>query len=266
MSRKKKRVKEEVKEVGQPMEITAGVCPICPGESITTMIYKMQDGATKETTHWYHCVCGVIWLMDEQKKAVDTYGKDYVAKLLKDKEKYKDNAIYPARVYAPIIEECTYGRKMLDVGFCSPYLMMEMAARGWVAYGIDVCAEESTPRIIKDDYETFNFPEVEKYDLIWMGNVLENFTDPLMTLHKTADLLQPNGLLYISTADTSFVYHNGSSGFTHWDRSNYILWSQIKLKTVLESLGFDVILQRKNHDKRFTENQTMHLIAQKKYY
>ena len=30
MSRKKKRVKEEVKEVGQPMEITAGVCPICP--------------------------------------------------------------------------------------------------------------------------------------------------------------------------------------------------------------------------------------------
>jgi len=244
------------------------ICPVCRGQAVTYMLHKMENVDTKQTSLWWHCVCGVVW---QNKIPVDVckqFGKEYLDILLKDKRKYADSMAYPSRVYGPLLEEMTYGRKMLDVGYASPYSMMSFAKRGWVAYGIDNSpVAEETPRLIKADYETFKFPDDLKFDLIWMSNVLENFSDPLMALEKAYNLMPENGILFLATPDTDFIYHNSPRDFSHWNpETNHILWSGRKLKAVLEEMGFEIILHRKNFEHRFTSWDAQHLIAQKKFY
>lgn len=247
--------------------IEPDLCPVCIGEVHTNILYKMQDSDTKDLSYWYHCQCGVIWNKGEVTPPREAFGKKYIETILKDKEKYADAMMYPCRIYSPFIEEITYGRKMLDVGYTSPYNMMAFRRRGWVSYGIEIVDEaETTPRLIKGDFENFSFPQDLKFDLIWMSNVLENFKEPQLALEKVYDLMPPNGVLYICTPDTNFVYNNGVAGFSHWNKANYIMWSTQRLRSYLEQLGFNVLLQCRSYEKRTTAWDVQHIIAQKKFF
>lgn len=254
--------KQESKSEGEKELIEEAICPACPGEAVSNSMFKMHNSDTDQMSRWHECVCGCVWQADP---VVQDFGSTYIKKLLEDKEKYAESSTYPCRLYAPIIEELTYGRKMLDVGYTSPYNMLAFRKRGWVSYGIENCPEaETTPRLIKGDFETHSFPF--KFDLLWLSNVMENLRHPLLTLEKAYDILQESGVLYISTPDTDFIRHNSPAGFSHWDRANNLMFSSRSLKFHLEKLGFNVVLQRKNYEKRFTAWDTQHVIAQKRFF
>jgi len=242
-------------------------CPICG--SVTFMVHHMSHN--KERSDYWHCKCGVVFQsafpITETKTYEDVYTKDYADNYLALGDKYIDISRYPARIYAPIIEELTYGRKMLEVGYLSHFLMQAMKERGWLPWGIDVMKDSAdTERLIKGNFETYDFKNLQ-FNLIWMSHVFEHFKDPVAVLKKCYDLMPEDGVLYIATPDTDFIHTRSSSGFTHWKKDeHYIMWNKDSLVRELEKQGFEVIVARRNYEQRFSSWDDCQILAQKKFF
>jgi 2-polyprenyl-3-methyl-5-hydroxy-6-metoxy-1,4-benzoquinol methylase len=209
------------------------------------------------------------------------YDEMYVAKLAEGKgaeERYK----YLLRLYAPLIEELTYGRMMLEVGFCVPYLLNAMKERGWLTWAIDINPTlTGQGNIYKGDFVGYDFSisgeqvafatgveKIErKFDLIWMGHVLEHMVDPLQALRKAYDLLEDKGVMFISTPDVDFIQKTGVAGWPHFKKQEHnVLWTERALCRELERIGFNVVMKRRNFSSRFIEWWDLHLIVQKQYF
>ena len=246
----------------QDNQVVLSKCPAC--DAYTTHMYYMQDSDTKAKSRWYTCSCGLVW---QDKWRDFEYGQDWRSKNRPESIKFQRAEAYVASLYAPLIEEMIYGRKMLMVGY-TPHQSSYLADRGWVSFTIDKDTSfRMSHRHIVGDFETFEFPDDAKYNLIWFYQTLESMKDPFQALVKARNLLAEDGILFIGTPDTDFLYTRGPSGFKHWKRdTNFVLWNRRALRTYLEKLGFDVVLARKNHDMRCAVSDDLHLLAQRKFY
>jgi len=258
-------------------------CPVCGVD--TNYVYKIEaetEGGLEHST-WYRCTCGVVF-QDQLPNDNDIYNKDY-AKIYGTGEKNQARGIHAARMYAPIIEELTYGRMMLDVGFGTLHNLKFFEDRGWLTWGIDKHdGVKPGKNIYKGDFMAYNFnlplhtkslkeligtDKIKKrtFNLIWMAHILEHFPDPLMALRKAYDLLSDDGVLYIATPDIDFVYKTGVGGWPHWKKKeHYVLWNEASLRREVERLGFKVVMSRRNFSARFTSWWDIHLICQKNYF
>jgi len=254
-------------------------CPICGID--TSYVYPTLDPKAKEEAWWYRCQCGVVF-QDELPTGAK-YDEKYNMEYVQNKE-HELRAAHEAWTYAPLIEELTYGRMLLDVGYNSLVNMKYFEDRGWLTWGID--SNESfipNKNLYKGDFMTYNFePKVtdegvkklieEKevrrlFDVIWMGHVIEHFPDPIGALKKAYDLMPGNGVIYISTPDIEFINKTGISQFPHWRKhEHYILWSEGALKRELERIGFKVVMARRNFSSRYNSWYDVHIIAQKNYF
>jgi len=229
-------------EVG---ELSIGNCPVC--KAYVSQMYFMRDADTKVSSKWYACSCGVVFqnqLPDgvEKKRDETFYQKIY------------DNFAYPVKVYSPLIEELIYGRKVLLIGQPNDYQEKEFENRGWIVYKTD-------------NFETQKFKESEKLSMIWLYMNLERFHDPIASLQLCHKLLAEDGILFIASPDTDFINTRSSSNFIHWKpNTNHIMWNRRSIARHLENLGFNVILNRQNYEHRFSEWDTFHLVAQKKFF
>ena len=251
-----------------PTEVLNALCPVCPGQVVSNYVYKMKDSNSEEISYWNRCRCGVVWQHKHPEGVKDYYGEKYKGALLEDKEKFSDSCFYYSRVYAPLLEEMMYGRRMLDVGYCAPYNIHGFSVRGWIPFGIDIHKDSAeSSRLVKGDFESYDFPDMVQYDLIWMNHVIENMKDPVAALRKSYDLLTENGCLFIGTPDTDMMITNSQGAFYYWRKhEHYIMWNKDRLTRILEDIGFEVILARRNHDNRFTYADDVHLIAQKRFF
>lgn len=247
-------------------------CPICGIE--TTYSYNIEESDNKAVL-WYRCQCGVIFQTEKPK------GKP----LFSDKitEDMRANFEHQCKIYSPIIEELTYGRKILEVGTGNvTYNLEAFARRGWLTWGIEKDARAiPQPNIYRGDFITYDFsPQIEgldkhvsdnipdmKFNLIWASQVLEENSDPIEFFKKAYNILEGEGVLYLSTPDIDFINKTGLSNFIHWDKKrNKILWSEAALKRELERVGFKIIMCRRNFAKRFRGYYDVHIIAQKNYF
>jgi len=255
-------------------------CPVC-GVS-TNYIYRIKEKDSDEALDWFRCECGVIFPDNVHVSRPDDV--DSVA-VLRDK-KLKPAISHAARTYAPLIEELTYGRMILDVGFSGSSINIDyFRDRGWLTWAIDVNQDiEPKGNIYKGDFTTYDFSlskhmaKIEKeigvgekavrlFDVIWMGHVLERFARPMEVLHKAYNLLNETGVLYISTPDIGFISKTGVPFYPHWkSKRNSVLWSETALKREVERIGFKVIMLRRNFCSRFFKWYDIHLICQKKYF
>lgn len=244
-------------------EIKVETCPVC--QSYVCHAYFMQDSVTKQKSRWFSCSCGVIF---NSKKPTKVYDKAYWDKHNKESQKDKDSFEYPVRLYAPIIEELIYGRRVLIVGRNNKYQEEALAKRGWVPTIIDKnISLEPTDNLICADFETYQFPENQKYGLIWIYHTLECFSYPIGSLELCKNLLTEDGIIMLSGVDTDFVNTRSSSCFIHWKHDeNYLMWNRRSLTSHLEKLGFNVIMARQNYEHRFPYWDDLHLIAQRKFF
>ena len=104
-------------------------CPIC-GKA-TNYIYRIE--ADKEKTDWYRCQCGIIF--QDKFPGYSAFNSEYLKRY--DTE-MTANAEHTARIYAPVVEDMTYGRMFLDVGYGTNYVMDFFKKRGWLTWGIDI--------------------------------------------------------------------------------------------------------------------------------
>lgn len=247
----------------QRVEVPRKACPVCRRPTHKAVALSETDDPA-DAKLWFFCMCGVIFQENPHEKTIKDLS--YIENHSRIKE-YKEVSIHSVRLYAPILEELTYGRKILDVGYCTSNVMDYLRGRGWIAYGIDSNKDVvEDQRIIKDDFETTERLYQKTYDVVWMSQVLENFHQPVLALKKAYDVLQDNGVLYISTADAGFLYTDPKK-FPHWNsKENYIIWSRESLCEQLEKIGFEIVYKFRNYHSRFGYYQNLHIIAQKVYY
>jgi SAM-dependent methyltransferase len=227
-------------------------CPICDEPVATKYVVKEQNLKIP----WKYCGCGTCYSAPVDKSF---FTPEYQSEFKKQKA-IQRSMEYSVKVYAPLIEEMIYGRKFLDIGFCADYRIQAMKARGWVSTGIDLIDND----YIKGDFETFDFGNLT-FDLLWMGNVLECFDNPLNALLKAWDLLRPRGILYLSAADTEQIFYLGHQSWGKWhSKEHYIYFAERKLKDELKRMGFDIVLSWKVFSRRFPSWNDTHIIAQKR--
>jgi len=244
-------------------EMQLGQCPIC--NKFVSQIYFMQDSKTKKQSKWYSCACGVVW---NERKPDMIYDHKYIDKYDKFDKKLKDAFEYPVRIYAPLIEELVYGRKVLLIGRTTTHQESFFAQRGWIPYSIDKNTSLTpTDRLFCGDFESYQFPQDVKFNLIWIYHTLECFLDPAESLSKIKSLLTEDGILFVASPDTDFIHTRGSSGFIHWKPDmNFLMWNRRSLTSHLEKLGLNLILARQNYEHRFPAWDDLHILAQKKYF
>lgn len=226
-------------------------CPIC-GRKVMT---QYNIATEVRYVSWHYCYCGTLF----HEEGIDKkhFGKLYL-RAHKENKELKERYEYVQRVYLPLIEELTYGRKFLEVGFTVPHTIKYLKNRGWITGGIDLVPND----YIQDDFETCDIPET--FDYILMGHCLESFYDPIGALKKAYDLLDDQGLLFLSHPNPEMIFEVGLPKFGYWDSNqNYIMISKPKLEDICKRIGFNVIVSTRNISPRFTMYNDTHLLLQK---
>jgi SAM-dependent methyltransferase len=239
-------------------------CPICHRPTM------MADIVAEDKDHtikgiWYRCKCGVVFQSQKHDKKQED--KSDIDEYIQAKE-FDTRSIHMAKTYSPIIEELTYGRKMLDVGFKTLNNINYFKKRGWITFGIDYNKSiETNDRIIQEDFEKTEQYTAKEFDLIWMGSVLEQFHDPITALSYAHKILQDDGVLFIATPDTDFLYSMPIGKWCHWkSQKNYVMWNKKSLEEILRYMGFELVMCRHNVYQRFGAYFNLHLIAQKIFH
>jgi len=223
------------------MQVIPQPCPLC--RKLSSFAYEADN------VPWYECSCGIVYQQNIPNRVPS---------------EHEAVGTHHVKTYSSVIEDLTYGRKMLDVGFASMDTQNLFKERGWITFGIDDCPSiEETDRIVNEDFETTAKLYRQDYNLIWMVHVLEKFVNPVGALRKSYKMLENNGLMFIATPDVDTLKLNRK--WQYWKKDeNYIFWSERSIHSELERIGFKVILSRKNSSVRFGYCDDLHIIAQKK--
>lgn len=226
-------------------------CPACQRK--ITVSYKIADG--EDVTMWFQCFCQTVFHNRGINK--DVFDQEYLKKWLKMKE-VELRYDYFMRTYLPLIEDLTYGRKFLDVGFTLPFNIKSLANRGWIATGIDLIKND----YITGDFETFKFSDT--FDFILMGHCLESFEKPIQAIKKAYELLNPDGILVITTPNPELINLAGLKEFGHWQpKEKWVFFSKRALKRIASYIGFKWVFARRNVSQRYVIWHDLHLILQK---
>ena len=239
-------------------------CKLCGRRVFHNYLLKNTASEQDITSRWYHCSCGCVFNLYKPDKP---YTIEY-RKQFEDIKEVKNRYDWYIRNYVTIAEEKTYGRKFLDVGFGVDYVIQEMRKRGWVGTGIDIIPND----LITGDFETFDFGS-SQFDLIWLGDVLQCFDDPMKALRKAYNLLYPDGLMFIVTPNTDLIKDGKIQEWGHWDlETNRQFFSMNLLKTMISKVDMNtsgnlrLLYADNNCSQRFPSWNNMHLLLQKEMH
>ncbi len=231
------------------------LCPICGLPLIIN--YPILDCYNNDT-NWFLCKCGCI--VNLNKRVDKTFFNEEYRKVYQSLKQVKERNKYFMDMYLPLIEEMTYGRKFLDIGFCEPYNIDMLTEKGWISTGIDLMDN----KYIKADFEDYTPEPYENYDFIYMGGILESFNFPVQALEKSYKLLRNEGCLLVTTPCADSIFISGIKKFGHWNgKSALMFFSKRKILEILEKIGYNIVVVRENYGQRFLNWNNLHILVQK---
>lgn len=147
--------------------------------------------------------------------------------------------------------------KLLDVGCGEGFVLDYFSKLMWSVYGIDYSdyGINSFNSHLSDRFEKGDVYNIidrkindgEKYEILWLGNVLEHLPDPIALLTKLKVLLAQNGSLVITVPNDGskyqeFLLNEGYVDKKWWvaypDHLSYFNYSS--LKAVCEFAGYNI--------------------------
>lgn len=149
-------------------------------------------------------------------------------------------------------------RKMLDVGCGEGYALSFFRSKGWQAKGLDFssagvnsknpsCLDALTTGDVFELLDT-EIAKSEKYDVVWLQNVLEHVINPLDLLKSLRRLVKPNGITVITVPNDCSITQEiamakGHVEHAYWvappDHLNYFDYTS--LKATVEAMGWSCI-------------------------
>lgn len=103
------------------------------------------------------------------------------------------------------------GRRLLEVGIGGGELIAVAQEMGFDTFGLDISlnAVHNARQLFAVNVECIDFMKFQpdaKYDIICMGDVIEHIADPKTAIRRAGGMLEPGGLLWISTPNFDGAY------------------------------------------------------------
>jgi len=144
----------------------------------------------------------------------ETLSNTYQSKYSESELLYINNKI--AQRAEIVFENIKHSGKLLDVGCGEGFVLAFFKKLGWAVEGIDFSdfgLLNLNPSLI-NEFEKGDVYEIQdnklisqnKYDILWLGNVLEHVLDPVNLLIKLKMLLAKNGMLVITVPNDASKY------------------------------------------------------------
>lgn len=148
--------------------------------------------------------------------------------------------------------------RMLDVGCGEGFVLSHFLSLGWQVAGIDFSragVEQMNPGCLPfvQQGDVFQLLETqitagERYNLVWLGNVLEHVLDPVGLLRSLRQIISSEGLLVITVPNDGNAYHealleSGDIPDRFWiaipDHLSY--FTAESLKSIASATGWDCL-------------------------
>lgn len=108
------------------------------------------------------------------------------------------------------------GTSLLDVGCGEGFVLAHFRALGWQTLGMDYSID-GVSRMNPDEVETVVAGDIyqhldaarvagQRFNIIWLGNVLEHVLDPHDLLRTVADLMEPKGVAVVTVPNDGSKY------------------------------------------------------------
>jgi len=226
-------------------------CIICNGENLEAWA-KLDYLEAKKCKD-----CGMIsvnpHLNDE---GLSKVYHDYFSHRLDEKELFEKRKIMYKIDHDWITKFINRG-KMLDVGCSGGQFLSFFDSKKWERQGVEI--DKNAAEFAKSEHNIpvsiGYFPEIsfeEKFDLVVIRGVIEHFSDPISVLKKCAEILKPNGFLFITATPVgnSFafdVYREKWHLFTPLAHIHF--FTVDLLSQVLKTFGMSLIDQHYQYEE-----------------
>lgn len=221
------------------------MCQICGKESLKP--WRVVDG--KKLLHCETCNFYSFDKAEYSQEWSDQYLKDETSPTSYYSQSGPED-IFNFHRRLTLIENMVPSKgSILDVGCSVGYFLEAAKERGWKAEGI-----EPNPKAAKlarekgfTIHETFLSRSFcskikKKFDVVHLGDVIEHVFDPVELVEAARDLLQQDGYLIMVTPD---IESSLARMFQIKPREHVIYFSQRSLQLLVESRGFEVMINRR---------------------
>ncbi len=140
-------------------------------------------------------------------------------------------------------------RRLLDVGCAAGFFVAEAQKDAWEASGIDLSREMVSwgRSHVVPDLSAAMFsslpPQPSSFGLVTMWDYIEHSVDPRADITHACEILEPGGLLAVSTGDIESLVARLSRRRWHLltPRHHNYFFGRRTLRAMLERCGFDVL-------------------------
>lgn len=231
-------------------------CPVCEcGESVPH--YCSEQFAELDETAARYFAPLKLWMKCRRCNTI--YAYNFPVKLMyKIDGHYTENRplemVLPRfnlRICSDVLNHCrqfTNGRRYLEVGAGNGEMLATALEMGYDVKAVDLCREDCVrlSEHLGIDIQRCDFLDYtpsRTFDVIVMGNVLDQMPKPMQGLEKAYNLLAEDGVLWLSTPN----YNSGYSRLQKWNdpmwnkKNHFTYFSYESLEPLLHRIGFKVV-------------------------
>ena len=223
----------------------AAASVLCPINGLPARLYCRKGSAF----YYIEPSSGTIFQAEMPSvSAMKQYADDeYSSGVYREYAKSRDLKIATARPRLDGIKQRTTGKRLLDVGCGTGFFMEAAAEAGFEVRGVEFSAvaislarQDIRERIVRGDVNQLLRNETEKFDVVTAFDIIEHVQNPANFLQELREILQPGGVLAISSPDTGHVlrYLMGAKWPMLQPLQHTVLFSQRSIAALLERSGF----------------------------
>src|SRR6185503_17033623 len=175
---------------------------------------------------------------------------EYSSGVYREYAKSRDLKLATARPRLAAIKQRTGGRRLLDVGCATGFFMEAAADEGFDVRGVEfstvaisLARPDIRDRIVRGDVNELLSRESETFDVVTAFDIIEHVQNPAKFLQELCEILEPGGVLAISSPDTGHFlrYLMGSKWPMLQPMQHTMLFSRRSIAALLERCGFQGI-------------------------
>lgn len=158
------------------------------------------------------------------------------------------------RVLSSCLKDGKNRKAILDIGCGEGNFLKGLKTQDFVKYGLDLKSNKVNNLdgidVYKGDFLKIKFDR--KFDVVVLLHVLEHLEDPVKVLKKIKRLLNPKGIVLLSTPNTDSIgFRLGGQNWFHLDPPYHmVLFNKDNMKLACEKTGF-IVLSIKNDFYQF---------------
>ena len=235
------------------------ICRICNREKNQTLRANSVFGGREEHNFWECGHCGVIYLYPHLSEEEEShfYKKEF-EKFMSSRvgdhrdwsnaEKHiRSNQDQVVRRWNFLENHIQKGKKILEVGCSSGFMMDAFRDKGLHCYGVEPSGEfldflKQNGHVAYESLDELQKNENIKFDLITHFFVFEHIADPFKFLEETYNLLAKDGVIITeipsSTDVLTSVYTIPSFEKFYWSIAHHYYYNPQSLEYILKKLGY----------------------------